>query len=279
MPKEFTLKIDRDIDRQPQERIKLVEKYLESLSEKLKDESELLRDDGIPVNYDCRIDLDQLVNRHQKYTQEFVSKIKNNTATLEAQFEKARVSDPKKKESKEIGELLEIVKTLMFNQDLFRGRFKTIRTSNVDDINNGVDELIFDEKTGFPIGVIDVTAGIGSKEHNLEIRMKIGGRLDFGLEIIKKDGQADRFIPKPIQELPLYVFEMRLEDILKIANAKTTGNYDEDAKKILKSTEENTLRKFIENGNIILANKTLNETMRAKYREANSIFEDILKSI
>ncbi len=275
MPKEYYSRADQDIDRE--ERIKLVEKYLPILSEKLKEEAELLREDGLPLDNNCRIDPSQLVNQDVKYSQEFINQIEKNTSELEDKFRRLN-SQPKNKEASDIGELLEIVKTLLFNQDFFGGRIKIVRTAKADDINNGIDEIAFDTKTGFPIGVIDATAGIGSKDYNLEIRMKIGGKLDFGLEMPQKDGKT-WIVPRPIEKLPLYIFEMRLNQVLEIARAKATLDYDEDAKKTMGLVERSALQKFIEDGKKILEDKDLSTDMRDKYEEANKIFEEILKSI
>lgn len=149
----------------------------------------------------------------------------------------------------------------------------------MDDIANGVDEIAFDTKTGFPVGVIDVTTSIGSKDHNLDIRMRIGGKLDFGLEMsFNKDGKAS-VVPTPLSELPLYVFEMRLDNIIAVARAKATGNYEEETLQMIKSLEAATLSNFMANSQRILSDKTLSETMRVKYQEAHKIFEEIYRNL
>ncbi len=266
-------KSDHAIDLQ--ERHQLVEKYLAKLSENLKSEAELLREDGFLVSDDCRIDPDQLTDHHPKYTKEFINQVKNNFAPLAAKFKRTGEVNQKVKEGQNIGELLEIVKTLLFNQDLFGGRLKVVRTSRVDDITNGVDEIAFDTETGFPIGVIDATASIGSKDDRLDIKMKIGGKLDFGVTLKKEIGKTT-IIHEPLSELPLYVFEMRLNDILEIARAKSVNDYKEVLETI-PHIAKSTLSQFVKQGLKILASKDISEKMRVQYSQANQIFIDISK--
>lgn len=115
--------IDRNVDQE--KRVQLVEKYRVKLKENLKDESELLREEGFPVDDLCRININQLVGKNPKYAYQFVQLANTNLARLENKFKKAKGSNQKVKEAHDVGELLEIAKTLLFNQDLFWGALKS----------------------------------------------------------------------------------------------------------------------------------------------------------
>ncbi len=168
---------------------------LEKLKGLSKEVAENLRNENIPVDDECRIDINAFGD---VYSAEVLKKDKE---LIERQ-EKDWYGSSSEKENKErkTGDQLEVLKTVIFHKFL-KSDFITARASNYDDYNNKVDNIILERKTGNLVCALDevsLTSGQRFEEKSEKIlnrnKKENGSRLKYGLKLEEnklKLGQAD----------------------------------------------------------------------------------------
>lgn len=173
------------------EGMKKLTAYLETMAESM-------RDEGIPIKNDCRVDIDAFKNLHSPQDlaveKQRLLKIRKELAEKDAYQEN-------------FGEKLEMLKTAVFNKFLGQ-KFIVARTNLADDIDRGVDNIILERQTGNVVCAFDEVADIVGKTYqdktakilgkNVE---SAGASLKYGLGIDKK---TKKVIPQSVQNIPIF---------------------------------------------------------------------------
>ncbi|HUT96248.1 MAG TPA: hypothetical protein VMW82_01625 [Candidatus Paceibacterota bacterium] len=161
----------------------------------LKETSETLKKEGVPVNADCRID----ENSFKKiYSSE---EIKRDADKIKAY--KTTWGDEKNRKEFD-GEKLEMLKTAIFHKFMNKD-FIVIRSSETDDTCHGIDNVILDRKTGEIVSAFDEVSEIKGERYE-EKSGKIMGKnsrgafLKYGLAL-----DADKkIIFQKLNNIPLF---------------------------------------------------------------------------
>lgn len=181
-----------------------------------------------------------------------------------------RYVDWKKKEFKvnqdksaAVGELLELSEALA-SKELLGNRFLVVRTSEFDDFRNGVDEIIFDEKTGTIVGAVDATSDPKSKATALmqkPEKLREGVSLKYGLAI-----EGGVFRIKPVSGLPLFTIYVPRSEVIDLA-------------KSIKGNDVRTTRKFSAITRDSLANQCTTLSEIAKSSQLIAKLQDFRKAL
>jgi len=188
-----------------------LKKFLELISENLKKE-------GMPVDLDCRIDIDFFDNIYslteiendkkeiEKLKEKFQTEEKEELETKKWKKNPERALEMEEEKKEKLGEKLEMLKTAIFSKNLGKD-FLVVRTSLYDDIKNRVDNLILNKETSEPICAFDEVADTmdtryrQKSEKVLERNKKEGGgKLKYGIKI-EKDGKLTL---GKIENIPLF---------------------------------------------------------------------------
>lgn len=165
--------------------------------------SERLKSEGVPLEDNCRIDMQAFRNVYSEREIEADNK-------LVADYEKDWYKDlsPKEVKQKKIrneGEQLEMLKTSVFDKFLNKD-FIAARTSSYDDIKNKIDNVILEKETGASICAFDEvgdTTGVIYEKKTEEVlernRKEEGGKLKYGLKL--EDG---KLALGPVHNLPIF---------------------------------------------------------------------------
>jgi len=167
-----------------------------------------LRQEGLPVSDDCRIDMQinrtyganeirgdlRIVNEwEQHWAQE-----KLGTDDLTEYLANQEKSD---------GQRLETLKTAIFNKFLGDG-FIVVRASKYDDIKNGVDNVIIDRQTNEVVCAMDEVGDMNSRNFDdkkakvLEKNQRGGVNLKYGLGLDSLQEQGRSGLPLFLIALP-----------------------------------------------------------------------------
>jgi len=204
--------------------IKEKEKFIDLT---LKEVSNSLREKGFLVDSSCRLNLEELIKR-DIYSPSIVKKDIKKAKRKEEIFrqeEKTLLRKGKTKEwyLKKIGEIVEKLKTISFNNFWFKGRFFALRTSLYDDYFNGVDQIILDANPKKPkvLAAIDTTSLKGAWQEKVEkIIEKIKNpekiKIDYGV-VARKEKNTLKIEYKELKGIPLLIlaFKENEEEILK----------------------------------------------------------------
>lgn len=172
--------------------------YKEILNKLLKEEADGLRKLGIGVDDECRIKISEF---KKLFGEEKIEKDLKKIEEKELKFEKKAQK----------GEMLEMAKTLAFNNKWFNGKLIAIRTSKYDDYFNGVDQLIFDQETKTPLAAVDTTTNWKDKAGELQEKIKNGARVKYGL-----DFKNDLWKKKSYRDLPFFIISVNEEELLTV---------------------------------------------------------------
>lgn len=166
-----------------------------------------LIEQGVPVSEkDCRIDMNSF-DKGAPYSSIEIQRDRKAVRTLEKEWYGNLPEEKIKKEKeKRGGERLKMLKTIIFHK--FIGKdFLVVRTSSYDDIQNKVDNLIVDKKTGDPVCAYDELLGKGSHDkrfetkrtHALEINIQRGAKIKYGITL--KEG---KIVKTPLKGVPIF---------------------------------------------------------------------------
>ncbi len=196
---------DEKIDANSPEHKKDSEKMLEFMR-KIYDD---LKKQNIPVESDCRIDINAFVEDYN--SREAVARDREYVRYCEDMFYHGLGWREREKRRKNTwGEKLEMLKTSVFHKFL-RGEFVVARSSRYDDIKNGIDNVIVDKTNGNVICALDEvgdTSGDVFREKERKILEKDrrgGSTLKYGL-VIKEDKETQKLsINKTsIKNIPIF---------------------------------------------------------------------------
>jgi hypothetical protein len=189
-----------------------IERALRYMHDLMAAEAASLAHRGFPVGPDGRI-VPEKTGLTSKADQ---SKHRLLVAAREASW-RERETTPDAKRPSNVGELLELVKTLSINQLWFGKRLVSVRTSRYDDYEHGVDNFIFDTETGEPIAAIDeATAGGMKSKNKYATRDKVnnGVSVTYGFDIEKETG---RVVSRTYTKLPFFLISVTTDELIKLA--------------------------------------------------------------
>jgi len=206
----FESKIEKKLERVEEE-----EKGREKIKDFIKETSENLKKEGVPVTEDCHIDIrafseiypEKIIEKDQELVRDYMSEWYPGLSEEEIKKEKLKTD----------GEKLEMLITAIFAKNLGED-FIVARTSLYDDIKNKIDNIILEKETGNIVCALDEVAEISGerlekkkneilKERNIKEK---GGKLKYGLKVEKdKKGKPKIFLSK-IDSIP--VFYLALDD-------------------------------------------------------------------
>lgn len=191
----------------------------EKIKQILRNLAEKLRREGILVDDSCRIDM----KKFKKYfgEEEVKRDLERVISTME-KFEKGIDNFPPGEKLKELnsrqrGELLEMVKTIVFNE--FWGEsFIVVRSSFYDDYSNGVDNLLVDRKTGNVICAFDEVVGTRGeaykgKLNKLQEINRAGAKFKYGFTINPETG---KIIYKEISDVPFLCIALDQKTLMEV---------------------------------------------------------------
>jgi len=208
----------------------------EKLLEFIKEISEKLKKEGVPVNEDCRIDMSEFTLVHN-YTE--IAKDKEMLGEFEKMHNPGLTKEEiKEKKNRRDGERFEMLKTALFSKFLGE-KFIIARSSEYDDIKRGVDNLILEKSTGNLVCAFDEVVDISEKDKKKkenemkdryeEKKKKIkdqniewgGGKIKYGIGI--KDGKV---ILKEYENTPIFYLKVLKEELHKNLD-KLIPSFDE----------------------------------------------------
>ncbi len=148
--------------------------------------SERLRKEGVPVDNDCRLDMEAFLKIYGDNAVENDRRlIKEYEAKWHPDIPAEDIAGKKKETS---GEKLEILITALFAKFL-GDKFIVVRSSLYDDVKNGIDNVVLEKESGTLICAFDEIANISDSDYE-EKRDKIltknrkgGVKLKYGIKI------------------------------------------------------------------------------------------------
>jgi hypothetical protein len=196
------------------------ESSVEKISPLLKEISENLKKERVPVDDNCRIKMQDFSSL---YSEETIRKDEEKIAALEKEWGQ----DASKKD----GEKLEMLTVALFSKFL-RERFVVVRSSRYDDIFNGVDTIILEKETGNLVCAFDEVADTSGPDLQGKIRditekNKKGSRLKYGLKM--EEGKIEK---GSVEGAPIFYLALpkeRINDGIKNLSANV-GKTDYEKK-------------------------------------------------
>ncbi len=170
--------------------------------------SEGLKREGVPVDKNCRIDINVF---RSVYPEEEIKRDEGFVGKREKEWfpglSKEEIEEEKLKSD---GEKLEILKTSIFNKFLGED-FIIVRTSSYDDIKNKVDNVMLEKETGNLICAFDEvgeTSGPRYEQKKADIlernSREKGGRLKYGLRLEKDKENKMRLVLGEVTNVPVF---------------------------------------------------------------------------
>jgi len=192
--------------RNPTEAIGPIE-GMEKLTAFLKSTAKSLRAEGVPVKDDCRIDLEAYKNY---YPENVLSRDRQRISRIQKEWQEKAAGQ------EGAGEKLEMLKTAVFHKYLGQ-EFIVVRSALRDDVDNGVDNVILERKTGNVVCAFDEVADISSplyQEKAAKILEKnvdhSGASLKYGLGL---DLKTKKFVPTALENIPIFYLALPEEYI------------------------------------------------------------------
>lgn len=208
---------EREIEREPitrhneemQKEQELKEKKIVELKGFLKNKAEELKKKGLPITDDCRIDISLFNKRFPKLESDL-----ERTKKYQEEWDNRKMEPTEKKET--AGEQLEMLKTAIFNKFLDK-KFVIVRSSKIDDIDNGVDNIIIEKDTGNIVSAFDeVNDEIGEafrkKVGSVMDKNRSGAKLKYGLSI---DPTSKKIIGQSVENIPIFYLSLSKKDLEK----------------------------------------------------------------
>lgn len=215
--KEKVLEMQHERSETKKDRIRELKDYMKKIFEEL-------RQEGVPVNEKARINMDDFRKTHGDT---LVESHKARVKDLKEIFKKADIgrsqstwAHPKEEALKGVsmGEVFEMLTTSIFHKKLGKD-FIVTRTSEYDDFENNIDNIILERETGNIVCAFD-EVGVDSgetfekkKDKVSEInRYKGGANLRYGIFLEKKAGKME-LKKGNINNIPLFYLAMSEKEI------------------------------------------------------------------
>ncbi len=202
----------------------------EKLKEFILEIGEKLKVEGVPLTDNCRIDAKEFQGIYSKKEIENDQERVNN---CEKKWQKELGAEKSKRD----GEKLEMLKTALFYKFL-GGNFIVVRSSTYDDIENKVDNIILEKKTGNLVCAFDEVSDISgneykAKKHKVSMRNieKGGAQLKYGLKLEKNKENQIKLILGKVTKIPILYIALDKKNINKgieelIPSFEKKSNYE-----------------------------------------------------
>ncbi len=184
------------------------QRALENLKEFLRHRAGQLRQEGVPVRSNCRIEMDDFMDI---YGAQEIEQDKKEITRIES-----AVGVTGQAAEKQSGEKLEMLKTGIFNKFL-SDHLVTVRASRFDDIKNGADNVMINRQSGSIVCAFDEVGEIRGarfeekKEQVLKKNHRGGINLKYALTV-----QDGKIMPsKAIDSVPIFYLALSPEYIQK----------------------------------------------------------------
>jgi hypothetical protein len=260
MPERFRRpSIGRRIERAI-ERKETREEEAKRLKELLEKIVATLTDQGIPVDQNCRIDMNAFMDI-EGYGQEKIKMDVELVREVRSSVEENLLSD---------GERLEALKTIVFHKFLHK-RFVIVRASFYDDVENYVDNLIVEKETGNIVCAFDEVSVISGrafaeKQERVLRNNKNGAKLKYGILLTKDGLKKGR-----IKNIPIFYLALPPDNINEGIRNLTSLEEISDYEKKLWIYFMTTLQSQIAR----LRLEKLNETVESRLLEFEEIIEEL----
>lgn len=184
-------------------------KGLENIDKALKDGAARLNQLGIPVDNECRLQIEKYTNYPKEKI--FQDKIREDRFKERFDYENR---------NKSLGEQFERLKTAFLQKHLSED-FIICRTTFFDDVFNGIDNIILDKKTGNIVCALDEVCDIHSKRYEekrqkvLDVNRMGGVKIEYGFQFNPENKKIDL---TPIKNIPLFFLglnEKSVKDCIK----------------------------------------------------------------
>lgn len=201
------------------ENLSSFERGQNQINDLLKKNAEKLRKLGIPVDDECRLDIHEF-----NYPEEKKFRDSWDEERLKQKFDY-------KNRSKQLGEQFERLKTVLL-QKYFKEEFIVCRTAFIDDVFNGVDNIIMD-RNGNVVCAFDEVSDIHSKRYEekrekiMEVNRIGGASIDYGIKLNPKDNKIEL---GPLSHLPLFFLALN-ETAIKQTIRQFSENEETDFEK------------------------------------------------
>jgi hypothetical protein len=239
-------------------------KEAEKLKELLREISNDLKNQGIPVDSNCRIDMSSFDGIDGIYKKEELDNDLKKAKEIKSDIEESLLKD---------GERLEALKTIVFYKFLSE-KFIIVRASFYDDVFNQVDNLIIEKETGNIVCAFDEVSTISGpafakkQERFLRKNNINGARLKYGI-LSTKGGLTKG----EIENIPIFYLalppEIINEGIRNLSSLKEISDYERKLWTYFLTILKNQIA-------MLKLEKNLNETLKyrlLKFEEAIEEFE------
>lgn len=189
---------------EPEERIekrKRLDGYLEQISKKL-------REQGLPVDSTCRVEMSAFKN---VYTSIGIEADKKHIEKGYKQwYPNKTIEEGRQEKEKSDGSILEKLKTAIFYKNLNDKCF-VFRSSEYDDFENGVDNIIMDKETGRVVCALDEVRDTMGPEYTTKVQKVIGrnkadggAKLKYSFSVKSEEGEVKVVPSEEIRGIPVF---------------------------------------------------------------------------
>lgn len=180
----------------------------EKISKFLEEIAETLKKDGIPVEKDCRINMDAYKN---VYPKEVIERDKKLISDYEKEwYQNLSEEEIEEQKLKKCGYKFEMLKTAIFSKFL-GNEFVVLRASLYDDVKNNIDNVILDkEKSNVVCAFDEVGEAYGPRYERKKAKVlerntkEGGGHLKYGLIFEKDEKNQSRISLRKVDHIPLF---------------------------------------------------------------------------
>lgn len=172
-----------------------LERFLGEIGEKL-------RKEGIPVDNDCRINMEAFSSVYSG------REIERDRGVMR-RHKREWKEEPMGRNRKEYGEKLEALKVAIFHKFLGKDFF-IVRSSPYDDFQNKIDNVILEKKTGNVVCAFDEVGDMSgstyeakkAKVFKRDVKEK-GGNLKYGLKLEKDEKNQMKLALEEVTQIPI----------------------------------------------------------------------------
>lgn len=225
-----------------------------------------LEKEGVPVDEECRV---RMGDFSSIYPPQEIERDKKIVAGYEREWYGAVSADEtRERRMQNEGEQLEALKTIIFNKSLGRG-FIAVRTCLYDDIENKVDNILIDKKTGNVVCAFDEvgeTSGVRYEEKRKKIieRSEGGVTVKYGLKI----DAAGKVMPAKVFGVPVFYLCLNRQILNRAIEALNPDTQS------IPGLEKDLLRYFLESLLLQIEERVVRN---AESRRKMDLFGEILK--
>ena len=256
-----------------QDRGEFFARKIVEMGPELKLEAEKLNKLGFSVDENCRIKPEMFLGSVMaKDLKNDLQKVRE----LSAKFNNEAKRSPEKMAEKNIGEALEMAKTVGVNGHWFGGRFLAVRSSLYDDFcGNKIDNLVYDSVTLEPLASIDATTNQAVKlSQQKEIFKKIleGAPVKYGYKLERAErAPGFRAVKSPNMRLPYFIISFEQDELEEIARSLAAGA----GGRALHEASKNLIKRLSDQADNFSKHPAIKPEIKAAYSRFLKIFQSL----